>query len=165
MPRPAKSDSYAVDRSNPLLVLCDAHQSAREVQAAVMKRREIRATARVGDYRCLFRGECPSGTGLNFLRPDYSSMPGIADRVTPVTLTRRATSRGRQAAWRNRNRGIQLVPGDLDARIVVAGAVAQVGFMRGSQCRHRLSVRARPKPRAFLRADHPGAHVSRDVQR
>jgi hypothetical protein len=36
-------------------------------------------------YDQLFRGECPSGTGLNFRPLDYSSMPGIADRVTRVT--------------------------------------------------------------------------------
>jgi len=43
---------------------------------------------------------------------------------------------------------------DFHAAIVVAGALGEVGFVRGSQGRYRLSVRARPKPRAFLRTHH-----------
>jgi uncharacterized protein YndB with AHSA1/START domain len=60
---------------------------------------------------------------------------------------------GAQQGWAQT---LDRLRGYFDARIVVAGAVGEVGLMRGSQCRHRLPVRTRPQPRAFLRADDTG---------
>jgi hypothetical protein len=61
----------------------------------VMVRFNIRRRSTRRIHPTLIRGERPSRTGLNVRPPDYSLMPGIGDRVSPVTSIGRCASASR----------------------------------------------------------------------